>query len=141
MQFPEGYLWENPGFPTLTISYLRTSDFFFSGHVGFPIIMAAECYKLNKKFIMMICFFTCLVEAFTMVVTRGHYIIDLITGLIVSHYVYILVDKFIYLLDESCIGMGEKPSESNLKDNKEEFLPVEIKSSDSYPKNHNKNIV
>lgn len=31
---PEGLIWDYPGLPSLTITYMRTSDFFYSGHVG-----------------------------------------------------------------------------------------------------------
>jgi len=34
MKFPEGYIWEYPGFPSLTVPYGRTNDFFYSGHIG-----------------------------------------------------------------------------------------------------------
>ncbi len=126
MKYPEGYLWEYPGFPSLTISYLKTNDFFFSGHVGFPIIIAMECHNLGKSFMVIFCFLTCGIEAFTMIVTRGHYCIDLITGMIFSHYVYILVEKHIDKIDSSCIGMKKtitnEPSEP-------EFKPVPICSN------------
>jgi hypothetical protein len=124
MRYPDGYLWEYPGFPSLTISYLKTNDFFFSGHVGFPIIIAMECYNLKKLCIMIFCLFTCVVEFITMIFTRGHYFIDLITGVIVSHYTYIIVEKYIHYIDDSCIGM--KKSES--RNDKDGFQPVEIKS-------------
>lgn len=123
MKYPEGYLWENPGFPSLTISYLKTNDFFFSGHVGFPIIIAMECQNLGKTLMSIFCFITCAVEAFTMIVTRGHYSIDLLTGLIVSHYVYIIVEKHIHIVDNSCIGMNgdNKPNQQQEEEN---FKPV-----------------
>ena len=127
MKYPEGYLWESPGFPSLTISYLKTNDFFFSGHVGFPIIVAMECYNLNKPFMTIFCFLTCAIEATTMIVTRGHYSIDILTGLIVSHYVYILVEKNIHIIDDSCIGMKKK--EAIQKPDEEKMLPVPITSS------------
>jgi hypothetical protein len=124
MKYPEGYLWEYPNFPSITISYLKTNDFFFSGHIGFPIIIALECNNLKKKFMMAFCLFTCVDVAFTMIVTRGHYCIDLVTGIIVSHYIYLLVEKYIFILDDSCIGMkGE--------DKKDGFIPVEIKENNS----------
>jgi hypothetical protein len=130
MKYPEGYLWEYPGFPSLTISYLKTNDFFFSGHVGFPIIIAMECYNLKKNYLMFFCLFTCVVEFITMILTRGHYSIDLITGVIVSHYTYIIVEKYIHHIDNSCIGMNRSDYNNNEKEN-EEFKPVEIKSNNN----------
>ena len=99
MKYPEGYLWEYPGFPSVTVSYLKTNDFFFSGHVGFPIIIALESHKLNKKYLMVFCLFTSFFEAFTMIVTRGHYIIDIITGMAMAHYFYIVVEKYFNFMD------------------------------------------
>lgn len=99
MRYPDGYLWEYPGIPSVTVSYLKTNDFFFSGHVGFPIIIGMECHKLNKKYLMVFCLFTSLFEACTMIVTRGHYIIDIITGLGMAHYFYMIVDKYITFMD------------------------------------------
>ena len=33
--FPDGFYWENPGFPSLLNMYGKQSDFFYSGHIGF----------------------------------------------------------------------------------------------------------
>ena len=48
MRYPDGFLWSYPGLPSLAVSYFKTNDFFFSGHVGMPIIVACELFK-NKK--------------------------------------------------------------------------------------------
>ena len=29
--YPDGYFWEHPGFPSIVVPYGRSSDFFFSG--------------------------------------------------------------------------------------------------------------
>jgi hypothetical protein len=106
MRFPDGYLWEYPGFPAIAISYLKTNDFFYSGHVGLPMILALEFKKLGCFMCLFwISIFTMLLEAFTMIVTRGHYCIDLITGIIVAHYIYMLVDEFCKCIDNSCLSM------------------------------------
>lgn len=34
MRYPEGYLWDYPGFPSLVVPYGKTNDFFYSGHIG-----------------------------------------------------------------------------------------------------------
>jgi hypothetical protein len=108
MSFPDGYLWEYPGFPSITVSYLKTNDFFFSGHVGLPIIGALEFYGEEKMPLACFCMFTCLLEFFTMIITRGHYLIDLICGVIIAHYVYMLVDRYIYLVDGfTCLSMRD----------------------------------
>ena len=35
----------------------------------------------------------------------NHYIIDLVTGILVAHYIYLLVDEYICIIDNSIIGM------------------------------------
>jgi hypothetical protein len=108
MKYPEGYLWDYPGMPALAISYLKTNDFFFSGHVGMPVIIGLEFRKAGKPYIFYFAIFTVFVEAFTMIVTRGHYIIDLICGVIVAHYIFKLVDENIAVVDESCITIDRE---------------------------------
>jgi hypothetical protein len=108
LAFPVGYLWEYPGFPSLTVSYLKTNDFFPSGHVGISMIGALEFFSEKKVTLGLFCTFTCVFEFCTMVVTRGHYFIDLVCGAIIAHYVYMLVEKYIYLVDDSCLAMKER---------------------------------
>lgn len=45
MRFPDGYMWNYPGFPSLVVPYGATNDFFFSGHVGCATIFMLE-YRL-----------------------------------------------------------------------------------------------
>ena len=100
MKYPEGYLWENPGFPSLMVSYLKTNDFFFSGHVGLPVILLSEFIKINKNIMAVLAFIIVILEFFTMVALRGHYSIDLFTGIFVAHYCHLMTDKFIYIIDD-----------------------------------------
>jgi hypothetical protein len=120
MKYPEGYLWEYPGFPSIFVSYLKTNDFFFSGHVGLPILVGLECRKLNKTYFMIFSYFTCIVEGITMVLTRGHYIIDIITGMAMAHYFFIVVDNYLNFMDNN-FPIGK----SNIKE--DEFKPALIK--------------
>ena len=99
MKYPDGYLWYDPGFPSLTVSYLKTNDFFFSGHVGLPVLASLEFSVNNKKFLMIFAIMTAIIEFITMVFTRGHYIIDLICGAIIAHYVFMLVEKYVKKID------------------------------------------
>jgi len=49
--YPEGYLWDFPGFYSLTVPYGRTNDFFYSGHVGCCVICGMEALAIGwKKF-------------------------------------------------------------------------------------------
>lgn len=88
MRFPNGYLWDYPNFPSLTVSYLKTNDFFFSGHVGLPILIAREWKTNNNNILFGISIGICAIEIMTMIFLRGHYTIDLIAGVIFALYFY-----------------------------------------------------
>lgn len=92
--FPaEGYWWYDPGFPSLVVPYGRGSDFFFSGHIGFVVICANEWKKNNKP--QMVNFITIggIYTAFMLIAYRIHYSIDVIAGIIVAHWCFMLIDQ------------------------------------------------
>ncbi len=39
MPFTSYVVWSSPGFPSLTVAYDHTSDYFYSGHTGTAIIL------------------------------------------------------------------------------------------------------
>eukprot|EP00744_Colponema_vietnamica_P002077 GILI01003339.1.p1 GENE.GILI01003339.1~~GILI01003339.1.p1 ORF type:complete len:286 (-),score=51.41 GILI01003339.1:619-1476(-) len=100
MKFPDDYIWDYPGFPSLAVPYGRTSDFFYSGHVGFAVICACELRKQKANtlflFAMMVAFF----EAVVMTITRGHYTIDLIVGFTMGHYLHIMANRIAKRVDK-----------------------------------------
>jgi hypothetical protein len=93
MKYPEGMAWEYPGIPSLTVSYEATSDFFFSGHVGIMVFVSLENYKHRNYQMMTLGIFSVCAEFFVMLVLRGHYSIDLISGIIFGHYFWLLSGK------------------------------------------------
>ena len=97
MTFPEGYNFQYPGFPSIAVCYLATNDFFYSGHIGFPIIFALEYNRKGEKYLTIPCLIISFLEGTMMVITRGHYSIDLIFGIIFAHYFYkiaLLIDPW-----------------------------------------------
>jgi len=86
IRFPNNYAFDHPGFPSITVSYLVSNDFFFSGHVGLPTILSFY-YYLKLNYLMV--FFALLVgviQATMMLLLRGHYSIDLLFGILMSYY-------------------------------------------------------
>jgi len=108
MGYPEGYIWEYPGFPSIMVSYLKSNDFFFSGHVGLPIILMSEFYFLERYYMVIFSIFTFLIEIFTMIAIRGHYTIDLIAGAVFAHYIFQNVERYIDKLDYMTFRKLEK---------------------------------
>lgn len=92
MSFPDGFTWEYPGFPSIVVSYLKTNDFFFSGHCGMPMICHME-FKAEKKIIMSyFCLFVMFFESFIVLISRIHYTIDIFIGIFFAQYLFILID-------------------------------------------------
>lgn len=103
MRTPPNYIFSYPGFPSLFVSYKSTNDFFFSGHVGFPLLCAYE--SRNVKFwFLYVGIFISVYMAFLMISTRGHYSIDIYFGFIfviyiirVSKFLCEYLDRFVYI--------------------------------------------
>lgn len=108
MPFPNNFAFSDPGLPSLTVSYAHTNDFFYSGHVGIPIICGLEFKKYGLNVIFFICLFVSLFEGFVMVSSRAHYGVDVIIGMIFAHYFFKITDKYIDYIDYSIFGFKTK---------------------------------
>ena len=99
MRPPDGMNWSYPGFPSLVVPYLASSDFFFSGHMGVVTFLCLENLERSDYIMTIVSGLSIAVEFTVMVILRGHYTIDLITGVIVAHYLWIMTAKPAKLLD------------------------------------------
>jgi hypothetical protein len=98
--YPEGYNWGYPGIMALFVPYGRTADFFYSGHVGICMIIQLEHREYKRLKMAAYTIFTMCCQIFLMVVCRAHYTIDLVSGLVYAHYIWILVNEYKYMIDE-----------------------------------------
>ena len=99
MKSPDGLIWTFPGIASLTVSYHDTTDFFFSGHVGINLIAAIELKNFKVRYFTFISLIGILFQIITMIVLRGHYLVDIIAGLISAHYSRIISQKYSYYFD------------------------------------------
>ena len=114
MQTPKGFYWDYPGFPSLTVPYGWTNDFFYSGHIGACILCFCEfrdCSKGDRSSkcmagLTVVSIVSLIAQVMVMLVTRGHYTIDLIAGVVIGHYCHLLAFK----MTETCC------KEENCKD-------------------------
>lgn len=118
MKIPDDSLFEHPGFPSLVVPYYSTSDYFFSGHVSLPIIIAHEFWVDGGKFqfIAYLEYFTAFFEAVMMILVRGHYSIDLYAGIIYSLLSCKITDLYIGYIDSSKIGLYHLEKNPNYKE-------------------------
>ena len=118
MKYPDTMIWESPGFPSFAVSYHKTSDFFFAGQIGIFLVCALELWSFEMKICSIIAYCGVVLHFFMMVVLRGHYFIDLISGLMAAHYFHMMSDYLspylnkIYNLEENKAKDDKTESES-----------------------------
>ena len=94
IRVPEGYCWDSPGFPSLIMSYNRSSSFYYSTYSGILVFLALENYQNRNKTLFWISVITCIVLSVLTVLTRADYTVSLIGGMIMAHYFWIVSDRF-----------------------------------------------
>lgn len=125
MPYNSLYSYDNPGFPSLFVSYYKYNDFFFSGHCGLPMIMAMEARKNKNKFMFIFAIVTMVLVAIVLIVTRSHYLIDIITGIIIAHYLYKIISQYLDCLDHSWIFQIESEESRQYEESlKQGYIPL-----------------
>ena len=89
MRTPSDYLWKNPGVPSIFVPY-SIGDFFYSGHVGLLFAISLELFEYKLYWLALVSIIFNVYNAIILVVTRSHYSIDIVGGIVFSHYFYIL---------------------------------------------------
>jgi hypothetical protein len=84
---PPGMIWEDPGFPSLLVTYGVSNDLFFSGHTAIAVFGATELARLGRPWITALAVAIAIFEASTVLVLRAHYTMDVFTGAITALYV------------------------------------------------------
>lgn len=97
--FPQGFVWGYPGIYSLLITYVRSSDFFYSGHVGMMLFTYFYFHNSNYHWLKYYSLFCLAFEACVMVTVRCHYSIDIIGALLFCHYFWILSKSLAHYAD------------------------------------------
>jgi hypothetical protein len=94
------YLFNYPGFRSLSVPTSRAADFFYSGHTGCAFLVTLNLKEMGEfKLFIYGCFVT-FMQMIVMTVSRAHYCIDVIFGLIVSHYCFIIANDYEVFLNK-----------------------------------------
>ena len=99
MRYPDGYLWDFPGIYSLTVPYGTTNDFFYSGHIGCCMLCYCEFKACKWDKFAWFSLFTLVFQGALMICLRGHYVIDLVSGVVFAHYFWLLAERYSYLID------------------------------------------
>jgi hypothetical protein len=95
---PDGMIWEDPGFPSLLVTYEVANDFFFSGHTAIAIFGAIELGRFVRSRLrgLVACAaqvaisFAALFLVAVVLLLRAHYTMDVFAGVIAAVLAVIL---------------------------------------------------
>lgn len=86
MSYPEGYIFGFPGVYSLTAQYGNANSFYFSTYVAVTVVMLFEFRELGNDRLSISCIILTTLVSIMLVITRGHYSIDVFGGLLFGHY-------------------------------------------------------
>ncbi len=89
---PEGMIWEDPGFPSLLVTYGVANDFFFSGHTAIAVFGAIELGRFGGRKLRVAALFLAVFLAGAVIVLRAHYSMDVFAGAVTALLVAIAAD-------------------------------------------------
>lgn len=81
---PPGMIWRHPGFPSLLVTYGVANDYFFSGHTAIAVLGAIEIFRICPLWLGLIAVAVALFEAFTVIVLRAHYTMDIFAAAVAA---------------------------------------------------------
>lgn len=95
LSFYENNLYYIHGGFSFTVPLGRTADFFYSGHCGCSTVLTLFFKENGVKLYYYFGIVVTLIQIFTLTLVRAHYSIDILFGIIIGHYLYILVGIFL----------------------------------------------
>lgn len=98
-RFPDGYGWNYPGFPSITVSYLKANDFFFNSTTGLMLICGLDFFYEGQLVFFILSLLAIIFQSILLIFLRGQYIIDIVSSLIIAHFVVLNVMDHIHILD------------------------------------------
>jgi hypothetical protein len=81
------------------VPYEHTRDFFFSGHCGGLTVVCCELITLRYRRIRILAIISLMYMANMLLVTKVHYSIDIVAGIIFALWFYRLSERITYYLD------------------------------------------
>ncbi len=87
---PEGMIWEDPGVPSLFVTYGVTNDLFFSGHTALAVYGGLVVAHLGNPYLTAAAILLGLYEIFAVLALRAHWTMDVYAGLVSAALCFML---------------------------------------------------
>lgn len=99
LKTPEGYCWENPGVPSLLLTYSTSSTIYYSIISGTLMFFCMENWKLRNFYLFGIGVFTCTYVSVLMILMRADYSASVIGGITMANYFWLVSGEISEKLD------------------------------------------
>ena len=100
MAMPGDSIWEFPGMYSLIMQpYGASNNFFFCHYLGFLVIIMCEFKATDYIKLATATFITLAVASVWLIITRAHYSIDIMGGLLFGHYFWIMCERVSWIID------------------------------------------
>ena len=90
----EDMIWEYTGVPSLTASFSKGDNFFFSGIVGLYLILTLELYEFNYKFMSVLSSIGLVAYIILCFTLKCDYFFSIFCGFVSAHYFHIVSKKY-----------------------------------------------
>lgn len=81
------------------MSYGLRNDAFLAANIGFCLLAFLEFRSINASYLSGFALATLLTECFLVTSLRKNYAIDIVSGLIFAHYLWILAERYSHVVD------------------------------------------
>jgi hypothetical protein len=88
---PEGMIWDDPGVPSLFVTYHVTNDLFFSGHTALAVYGSLVIASLGNTYLTIAAVLLGLYEIFAVLALRAHWTMDVYAGFVSAVLCFLLV--------------------------------------------------
>ena len=85
---PRGFIWRDPVFPTLLVTYDVGNDLFFSGHTALAVLGAIHAAHAGPLWLAITAGIIAVVEALVVLILRAHYTLDVVAGAFAAFVAY-----------------------------------------------------
>lgn len=87
---PDGMIWEDPGVPSVFVTYHVTNDLFFSGHTALAVYGCLVLASLGNIYLTIAAVLLGLYEVFAVLALRAHWTMDVYAGFVSAVMCFLL---------------------------------------------------